>query len=275
MSQKKCKVDNNLKLKEIYDTRYLGDYRKSLSGYEVARWKALDHLISRILKLKNIGHVLDYGSGSGLHVELWKHVFLEANLYFCDISSVALQQLGDKYPEFKSKCGEVKRNRAPFDDLSFDVVISVEVMEHVENLDDYLEDIFRLLKPGGIFIWTAPCANRFSIEHIFNIITNQIEKTSEGYRRWKWEEPAHLRRLKSDEVKKKLEEIGFDEIGFRFRAHFFSFVCTILMRGPLRKIGEKMMLLDFSLFRLLPNGASMIGFAKKLRGNMGCCYREL
>ena len=260
------------KLKEIYDSRYLGDYRKSLGGYEVARWKALDHLISHILKLKDIGYVLDYGSGSGLHVELWKQIFSEADLYFCDISSVALQQLGDKYPEFKLKCGEVKGNKAPFDDSSFDVVVSVEVMEHVENLDDYLNDIFRLLKPDGIFIWSTPCANRFSIEHIFNIITNQIEKTSEGYRRWKWEDPTHLRRLKSDEIKKKLEEIGFNGVGFRFRAHFFSFVCTMLMRGPLRKIGEKMMLLDFALFRSLPNGASMLGFARKFRGNSDYCH---
>lgn len=48
-----------------------------------------------------------------------------------------------------------------------------------------------------------------------------------------------------------------------FRSHLFSFVCTKLFRGPLWKLGEKMMLLDYSLFRLLPNGASMIGFAIK------------
>ena len=251
------------KLKRIYDTRYLGGYRKCLSGYEVARWKALEHLITCVLKLEDIGSVLDYGCGNGLHVKLWMHAFPKADLYFCDISSAGLRQLVDRYPEFELKCGEVKRNKAPFDNSPFDVVVSVEVMEHVENLDDYLNDIFRLLKSGGVFIWTTPCANRFSVEHIFNIITHQIEGTSEGYRRWKWEDPTHLRRLKSDEIKKKLEERGFENVGFRFRSHFFSFICSNLMKGPLRKIGEKMMLLDYSLFRLLPNGASMIGFARK------------
>lgn len=250
-------------LKEIYDKRYLEDYRKNLGGYELARWVALEHFITKVLKLGNISNVLDYGAGRGLHVELWRHVFPGANLYFCDISSVALQQLVDKYPEFKLNCREVKENQASFDSLFFDAIVSVEVMEHVENLEAYLNDILRLLKPGGCFIWTTPCGNRFSIEHMFSVIAKQIQETSEGYRRWKWEDPTHLRRLKSYEIKQKLEKIRFDKIGFRFRSHLFSFVCTNLFRGPLWKLGEKMMLLDYSLFRLLPNGASMIGFAIK------------
>ena len=63
------------KQKDIYDSRYLTDYRESLSGYEFARWSALDHFIRKILKLNNIKTVLDYGSGSGLHIDLWKKVF--------------------------------------------------------------------------------------------------------------------------------------------------------------------------------------------------------
>jgi len=35
------------------------------------------------------------------------------------------------------------------------------------------------------------------------------------------------------------------------------------MRWPLSRLGEKMMLLDYFLFRIFPNGASMIGAARK------------
>ena len=249
--------------KDVYNRRYLNGYREKIRGYEFARWRTLDHLIRKILQLNSAKTVVDYGCGSGLHVNLWRKVFPLADLYFCDISPVALEKLINKYPEFKLKCAEVKEKRAPFNNDFFDVVVSIEVMEHVENLNDYLNDVYRLLKPEGIFIWTTPCANRFSIEHIFNILTNQIEKTSEGYRRWKWEEPTHLRRLKSNEIRNKLQEIGFNNIGFRFRGHLFSFVCTKLFKGPLEILGERIMLLDYSLFRKLPNGASMIGFAEK------------
>ena len=249
--------------KDLYDRRYLSDYRSHLTGYELARWSALDHFTQKILKLNNIKMVLDYGSGSGLHIDLWKNVFPSADLYFCDISSVALEKLISKYPEFEFNCAEVKENKAPFADDFFDVVVSIEVMEHVENLNVYMNDIYRVLKPGGIFIWTTPCANRFSIEHVFNVFTDQIEETGEGYRRWKWEDPTHLRRLMSNEIKDKLQEIGFTDVRFRFRAHFFSYICTRLFKGCLQKLGERMMSLDYSLFRRLPNGASMIGYAKK------------
>jgi len=254
--------DNIVKIKDLYNKRYLDGYRETLSGYEFARWRALDHFIRKILKMDNIKKVLDYGSGGGLHINLWQKVFPLADLYFCDISPSSLEKLVCKYPEFKSKCAEVKNNRAPFDNDSFDVVMSIEVMEHVENLKDYLNDIHRLIKPGGSFIWTTPCANRFSIEHIFDKLTNQIENTKEGYRRWKWEDHTHLRRMESKEVKVKLQEIGFDNIEFRFRAHFFSFVCTRFCKGPLTRLGEKLMLLDYFLFSKLSNGASMIGRAK-------------
>lgn len=249
--------------KNLYDKLYLSGYRESLYGFEIARWKALEHLIGKVLGLNNIKKALDYGSGSGLHVDLWKKVFPLADLYFCDISSVALEKLVKRHPEFKLKCAEINENRALFDNEFFDVVVSIEVMEHVADLNNYLRDIYRLLKPEGIFIWTTPCANRFSIEHIYGKLTNRIEKTGEGYRRWKWDEKLLLRRLKSKEIKGKLQDIGFGYVGFRFRAHFFSFVCTHLFTGPLRKTGEKLMLLDYYLFRRIPNGASMIGYAIK------------
>lgn len=254
--------DKTAKIKDLYNKRYLDGYRESLSGYEFARWRALDHFIRKVLRLDNVKKVLDYGSGVGLHIDLWRKVFPLADLYFCDISSIALKKIMSKYPEFNPRCAEVKKNRATFDNDSFDVVISIEVMEHVENLNDYLNDIHRLIKPGGTFIWTTPCANHFSIEHIFNKLTNQIENTKEGYRRWKWEDQAHLRRMKSKEVKVKLREIGFNNIKFRFRAHFFSFVCTRFCNGALSRLGEKLMLLDYFLFRKLSNGASMIGSAQ-------------
>jgi len=127
------------------------------------------------------------------------------------------------------------------------------------------------LKPGGIFIWTTPCANILSIEHLYSSLTGKIEPTPQGYRRWQWEEKTHLRRLKSREARELLEKQGYGETGFRYRAHFFSFFCTYvltpLFRRRLTRLWEKLMLLDYALFRRLPNGASMIGFARKQKNN--------
>jgi SAM-dependent methyltransferase len=42
--------------------------------------------------------------------------------------------------------------RLPFEDGTFDVVVCVSVMEHVENPHEFLGEIMRVLKPGGRFV---------------------------------------------------------------------------------------------------------------------------
>jgi 2-polyprenyl-3-methyl-5-hydroxy-6-metoxy-1,4-benzoquinol methylase len=44
----------------------------------------------------------------------------------------------------------------PFENNTFDVVLSTEVLEHVLNPDAYLLEVKRVLKPGGIFFFTVP-----------------------------------------------------------------------------------------------------------------------
>lgn len=247
----------------VYDQRYSGDYREHLCGFEIARWIAIEHFITYVLKLGSAKKVLDYGAGRGLHVNLWEKTFREAELHFCDISPVAMEKFKTKYPRYADSYYLLHENQLALTDNTFDVVVSVEVMEHVEDLDLYLRDISRLLKPGGYFVWTTPCANFFSIEHVFSAITGKIERTKEGYRRWTWEDPTHLRRLRSNEIEGLLRQKGFSDVCFRFRSHFFSFVCTYAPTGRAQHLRDKLMTLDYSLFRCFSNGASMIGGAKK------------
>lgn len=252
-------------LSSLYDERYWRDYRGHLTGYEIARWHALDHFLRReVVRIEKPRCVLDYGSGSGLHVPLWERLFPDAALYFCDVSGVALKKLGETYPHHAGRCHMVESGRSRFNDAMFDLVVSVEVMEHVEDLRAYLGDVRRVLKVGGSFVWTTPCGNRVSIEHIYSALTGQIETTPEGYRRWSWEDPAHLRRLRSGEIKALLDALGFRDIHFRFRAHFFSFMCTRSFSRHLGRFRDQVMFLDYGLFRRFPNGASMIGRASKI-----------
>jgi 2-polyprenyl-3-methyl-5-hydroxy-6-metoxy-1,4-benzoquinol methylase len=255
--------ESAMSVSSVYDQRYSGDYREHLSGYEIARWEALDHFVTHVLKLASARKVLDYGAGSGLHVDLWEKIFPEAELHFCDISSVAMEKFKAKYPRHADRYSLVCENQPDCYAGTFDVIASVEVMEHVEDLNLYLLDIRRLLKPGGMFVWTTPCANHLSIEHIFSLITGKIERTKEGFRRWQWEDPTHVRRLRSNEIESILRENGFWDVRFRFRSHFFSFICTYFPTQRLNGLRNRLMTLDYTLFRCLPNGASMIGAAVK------------
>lgn len=257
--------------REVYDRRYAGDYRATLSGYEVARFEALRHFVPRIARPRSIRpgaggsslDVLDYGCGSGLHIPLWQELFPTSHLSFADISGKALEKLCARHSHYTPSCHMIGDDRVALPDNSFDVVASVEVMEHVADLKAYLGEVHRLLKPGGVFVWTTPCANRLSIEHIYNVVTSQIDTTADGSRRWRWEDPTHVRRLRSNEAARACRDAGFGAIDFRFRAHFFSFVCSRLLMKRWPKLGERLMVLDYLLLRKFPNAASMIGAAWK------------
>lgn len=250
-------------LVEIYDQRYRGSYRSKLEGYEVARWRALEHFIPRVARLGRGGKVLDYGAGSGLHVELWERVFPQAELWFCDISPVAREKFEARHTHLQGRYRMVNDTGADFPDAGFDVVVSIEVLEHVGDLRAYLKDVLRLLRPGGSFVWTTPCANPFSIDHVYSVLGRKVQPTPEGYRRWSWEDPTHIRRLKTAELTPVLQEVGFHKVGYRFRAHLFSFIGTRWPWQRGRRYRERMMCLDYGLFRRLPNAASMIGVARR------------
>ena len=44
----------------------------------------------------------------------------------------------------------------PFEDNTFDVILTSDVMEHVRDSEKAHREIFRVLKPGGIYIFTVP-----------------------------------------------------------------------------------------------------------------------
>lgn len=258
-------------LSEYYDQRYANGYQETLSGYEYARWQALRHFLRRVADVGKPEVVVDYGCGSGLYAPLWRELFPGAEIRGCDVSAKALSLYEANHPGLAAELQLVKDNRSGLESDSADLCVSVEVMEHVEDTVAYLTDVARLLRPGGVFVWTTPCANRYSLEHVYSSLTGRIRPTDEGYRVWTWEDPAHLRRLRTAEVVPLLRRAGLLPGGFRFRAHAFSFLCDrMIRRWPGRKrLWERMMLLDYALLRRLPNGASMIGWAVKPHNDDG------
>ena len=46
--------------------------------------------------------------------------------------------------------------KMPFEDNSFESTIGTEVLEHCPNPEIILKEVYRVLKPGGVFIFTVP-----------------------------------------------------------------------------------------------------------------------
>lgn len=73
-----------------------------------------------------------------------------------DISDETISGARETYnlPTIEFVMGDV--NALPFEDRAFDMIVSFETLEHIENGVRWVEESARLLKPGGIFIVSTP-----------------------------------------------------------------------------------------------------------------------
>jgi ubiquinone/menaquinone biosynthesis C-methylase UbiE len=71
---------------------------------------------------------------------------------------VAVDKVEYKYPQdvsFQFITSDVE-NSLPFPNDSFDLITALALIEHLKNYRSFLEEVFRILKPGGYFILTTP-----------------------------------------------------------------------------------------------------------------------
>jgi ubiquinone/menaquinone biosynthesis C-methylase UbiE len=95
--------------------------------------------------------VLDAGCGVGYGIRLLAE-HDPARLVGVDISAEALSQASADEAEFV----EADLRELPFEADSFDVVVCFEVIEHVEGHDRVLDELRRVLRPGGTLLISSP-----------------------------------------------------------------------------------------------------------------------
>jgi ubiquinone/menaquinone biosynthesis C-methylase UbiE len=99
--------------------------------------------------------VLDLGCGTG-YGSVYLALQGARQVVGIDINAEAINYADYHYQEHNLAYIRGNCLSVGFKNHSFDIIISFEVIEHIEKWQNYLEEVARLLKPGGYFIGSTP-----------------------------------------------------------------------------------------------------------------------
>jgi SAM-dependent methyltransferase len=89
-------------------------------------------------------------------------------------------------------------------DAQFDLVVSVEVIEHLPAPLDHVREMWRVTRPGGLLILTTPNFNGLSRRHL-------------GIR-WRVIDPEHLGYFTPSTLSRLLRDVGYTSVRVRARS---------------------------------------------------------
>ena len=100
--------------------------------------------------------ILDIGCYTGsLIAGLCELGFTDA--HGIDVDKHSVERGWELYPELRTQIISYDGNHLPFPDASFDTVTMFDALEHIIDLEDFLErQVKRVLKPGGRLIFQTP-----------------------------------------------------------------------------------------------------------------------
>jgi SAM-dependent methyltransferase len=103
-----------------------------------------------------------------------------------DVSDQAIAEAVSRHQSENVTFRVVDGKRLPFEDGTFDLVTSLQVIEHINDLGSYLSEVGRVLSGGGIAVFTTP---------------NAVLRLDPGMPPWN---PFHVREFTPDELKATL-----------------------------------------------------------------------
>lgn len=126
----------------------------------------------RHLPTESRWRTLELGAGIGAHLAFES---LDHQEYHCiELRESMAEEIRRRYPSVITVTGDCQK-RIPYEDAYFDRIVVVHVLEHLPNLPRAIDEVARVLKPGGIFSVVLPCdpglayeiARKISAERLF------------------------------------------------------------------------------------------------------------
>jgi SAM-dependent methyltransferase len=110
--------------------------------------------ISMHLATSKTVELLDVGCGHGAYLD--SLLPQASRVVGIDINESYIRGIKQRVTADEIQLAVLDAQEMAFKDCSFDVVIAIEVLEHIPNEEKFVSEIFRSLKPGGKFLLSVP-----------------------------------------------------------------------------------------------------------------------
>ena len=181
-----CDLTEFNEVKTYEGNHYLEKASRLHACNEVKKW------------LPETGIVLEIGSSSGYFIRDLIHVLPNVSIIGSDCFPEALDNISKKY---KTPCLQFDLVNCPLPDSCVDVVVALNVLEHIDRDESALYQIYRILKPGGYAVIEVP-AN----QDLYDFHDSELK---------------HFRRYDMSELVHKSEKNGFE---IQIHSHLGFFV---------------------------------------------------
>lgn len=150
------------------------------------------------------GEALDFGSGRGnLAKKMWE------NHQFSGVTAVDIMVRPKGLPSEIRWIQLDLNDSRQIDPEEFDMVVSSEVIEHLENPRYVARTWFRIIKPGGVLIMSTPNNETLRSLVALALRGNFVAFLESSY-------PAHITALTKMDLERVLLEAGFEQPKFYF-----------------------------------------------------------
>jgi ubiquinone/menaquinone biosynthesis C-methylase UbiE len=221
-------TDGQLKeQQELYDAGWRGELQRGKE--QRGNLETNLQFLARAALLKPGDRILEIGCGIGTVVhELVQQGY---DVQGTDISRVAIEYGRNKYGDIRLDVQPAEQ--LPFEDGSFDVVLSFDLFEHIARIERHVAEVQRVLRAGGCYLFQTP--NKWS-----NAVFETLAHKSLAWRR------AHPSLHTPGQLKRRLAKAGFDVQFVKMDP------MNEYMRSKLKKLGPVAWLVERINFTKLP-----------------------
>jgi len=246
--------------------------------FERVRARTIEWILEREEELGTTGTLLDLGAGEGRYLPFWQRANPRAQVLAAELSPLASGRSARRHPGVLHLVADAQD--VPLPDASVDAIVCIEVIEHVPSGVKLLQEVSRLLRPGGWALLSTPCGNRGSFPWVLARAQCELSSGQEGGVRFgRYDDPTHLRVYRRRELESLCRASGLEVRRTYLSGHVFTHLAERLELAVKRRLDirrrsarvdeafsrilDAVALVDFRLLRWLPNASTMLLVLRK------------